>query len=139
MGVTRKNETDEGTARVLRDCVGEVGLVRHENDRSVRSVGNGQADIRMAGRRVVETTYPETITVFIDGDVLIDQNGGSLTGEDFGDQIGVDGYIMIAEDGVTLWSLESGDDLSTAMDGVMGGKGDSAMGDEVSGEEDEIG
>ena len=53
---------------------------------------------------------------------------------------GVEGDVVVAEDGVAEGRGEGGEDLGAAMDGVAAGdEGEGAVGDEVSGEEDEVG
>ena len=47
---------------------------------------------------------------------------------------------MVAEDGVAEGAGEGGEDLGAAVDGVVAGdEGEGAVGDEVAGEEDEVG
>ncbi len=56
------------------------------------------------------------------------------------DHGGVDSYVVVAKDGVAQRSGEAGEDLGTAVGCVSSSdEGEGAVGDEVAGEEDEIG
>ena len=72
--------------------------------------------------------------------MLVDQNRGSVGGEGVDDERGVEGDVVVAEDGVAEGGGEGGDDLGAAVGGVFGdGPGEGAVGDEVAGEQDEVG
>ncbi len=140
MGVTGKHEVDERTARVGEDFVGKVGLVRHEEDGTVGFGGNGQVEVGMAGAGVVDAAEPEAVAVAFDGEMLVDQNGSALRGEGLDDQRRVEGDIVVTEDGVAKGRGEGGEDLGAAAKGVAAGdEGEGAVGDEIAGEQNEIG
>ncbi len=140
VGVAGEHEVDEWAAGVGSDDVGVVGLVRHEDDGCVGFGGDGEVEVGMAGAGVVDATEPDAGSVAVDGEELIDQDGGAFAGEGADDHGGVNGDVVVAEDGVAQGGGDGGEDLGAAVGGVIGveeGKG--AVGDEVSGEEDEVG
>ncbi len=139
VGVAREHEVDERAAGVLGDDVGEVGLVGHKDNGAVGVGGNGEVEIRMAGAGVFCAAEPETGAVALDGDVLIDEDGGSVGGEGANDHAGADGDIVIAEDGVAEGAGEGREEFGTAVSGVVGrDKCEGSHGDKVSGDEDEV-
>ena len=115
MGVAGEHEVDEGTARMLENVVGEVGLVSHENDGAIGFGGNGEVEVGMAGAGVVYATEPEAVAPSFDGEILIDQYGSAIGDEGLGHHWAVEGDIVIAEDGVAEGRSESGEDLGAAM------------------------
>src|SRR5260370_20395328 len=63
-----------------------------------------------------------------------------MGGEGLGHHGGVEGDVMVAEDAVAEGRGEGGEDLGAAVEGVApGDEGEGAVGDEVAGEEDEVG
>jgi hypothetical protein len=140
VGVTGEHQVDEMAARVGDDLVGEVGFVRHEKDGAVGFGGEGEVEVGMAGARVVEAAEPETTTVAFDGEVLVHQYGSAICNEGMDDGWAVKGDVVVAEDGITERSGESGEYLGAAVEGMLAGdEGEGAMSYEVAGEEDEIG
>jgi len=140
MGVAGKHQIDERTAGMGDDLVGVVGFVCHEEDGAVGFGGDGEIKIGVAGAGVVDATEPEPAAAALDGDILVDQNGGVVRGEGLDDRGGAEGDVVVAEDAVAVGSGEGGEDLGAAADGVAAGdEGEGAVGDEVAGEEDEVG
>ena len=103
VGVAREHEVDEMAARVGDDFVGEVGFVSHEEDRAVGVGGEGEVEVGVAGTGVVEAAEPETATVALDGEVLVDQYGSAMGGEGMGNCWAVEADVVVAEDRVTEW------------------------------------
>ncbi|MCU1252795.1 MAG: hypothetical protein JWQ49_5824 [Edaphobacter sp.] len=140
MRVAGKHEVDERTARVGEDLVGEVGLVRHEQDGTVGFSRNGQVEVGTAVARVVDAAEPEAVAVAFDGEMLVDQNRYAVVGEGFGYHGAVESDVMVTEDAVTKGCGEGGEYLGATMEGVAAGdEGERAVGDEVAGEEDDVG
>jgi hypothetical protein len=140
VGVTCEHQVDERTARMGGDVVGVVGFVGHEEDGAVGLFGDGEIEVGVAGGRVVDSAEPETAAVALDGDVLVDQNRGAMAGEGLDDKRGVEGHVVVAEDGVTERRGECGEDFGATVNGMLAGdEGEGAVGDEVSGKEDEVG
>ncbi len=140
MGVTAKHEVDERTARVGDDVVGIVGRVCHEEDGTVGFWGNGQIEVGVAGAGVVDAAEPEAVAVAFDGEMLVDQDRSAVRGEGLDDLRAVEGDIVVAEDGVAEGCGEGGEDLGAAVEGMAAGdEGEGAVGDEVAGEQDEVG
>ena len=102
-------------AGVGDDGVGVVGLVGHENDGAVGLCGDGEIEVGAAGAGVVDAAEPEACAVAFDGKVLVDQDGCAAGGERLDDQWGVDGDVVIAENGVAQGSGEGGEDLGAAV------------------------
>ena len=139
MGVAGEHEVDEMAAGVGYDFVGIVGRVGHEQDGAVRFDGEGEIEVGVAGAGVVDAAEPEACAVALDGEVLVDQDGSAVGGEGFDDQRGVEGDVVVAEDGVAEGCGEGGEDLGAAANGVAASdEGEGAVGDEVAGEEDEV-
>jgi hypothetical protein len=140
VGVACEQEIDEMSAGMCDDVVGVVGLMGEKDYGGVWVGGDGEVEVRVAGAGVLEATEPETGAVFLDCDIFVDQNGGAVAGEGVGHQGGVEGDVVVAEDGVAEGSGEFGDDLGATIGGVSAGdEGEGAVGDEVSGEQDQVG
>ena len=139
MGVAGEHEIDKGAAGMGDDGVGVVGFVGHENDWTVGFFGDGEVEVRGAGAGVVDAAEPETGAATFDWKITVDQDGRAAAGESLDDHGGVDGYVVIAEDGVAQGGAEGGDDLRASVGGVFAcDERDGAVGDEVAGEEDEV-
>jgi predicted TIM-barrel enzyme len=122
------------------DHVGVVGLVSHKEDGTVGFLGDGEIQVRVAGAGVIYTTEPETCAIAFDGEILVYENRYVMSDEGFGNKGSVKGDIMVAEYGVPERGCKGGEDLSTAANCVTSGdEGERAVGDEVTGEQDEIG
>ena len=66
--------------------------------------------------------------------------GRVVCDESLGDYFGIEGDVVVSEDGVALRSCEGRQDFGASMDGMTAGdEGERTVGDEVSGKEDEIG
>ncbi len=140
VGVSGEHEIDEVTAGVLDDLVDVVGLVGHEDDGAVGIGGDGQIEVGVAGAGVVDAAEPEAVGAALDGDVLVDEDGDAEAVERSDDDGRAGGDVVVAEGCVALGAGEGAEDFGAAVGGVMGdGEGDGAVGDEVSGEEDEVG
>ena len=140
VGVAREHEVDEMAARMGDDFVGEVGFMRHQDDGAVGIGGEGEVEVGVAGTGIVEAAEPEPATVALDGKVLVDQHGSAVGGEGMDHGWAVEGDVVVAEGGIAEWRGEGGEYLGAAVEGVFAGdKGEGAVGDEVAGEEDEVG
>jgi hypothetical protein len=140
VGVAGEHEVDERAAGVGDDNVGEVGFVCHEEDRAVGLGGESEVEVGVTGTGVVDATEPETGAVALDGEVLVDQDGSAMAGEGFDDQGGVEGDVVVAEDCVAEGCGEGGEDLGAPADCMVAGdESERAVGNEVAGEEDEVG
>lgn len=140
VGVTGQHEIDEGAAGVLGDDVGEVWLMGHEDDGGVRVGGDGEVEVGAAGSGVVYAAEPEAGAFVVDGKALVDEDGDVDGFEGVDDEGGADGYVVVAEDSVAEGALDGAEDVGAGVDGVAGGdEGDGALGDEVTGEEYEVG
>jgi len=140
VGVAGEHEIDEMAAGMGDDVVGVVGLVCHEDDRAVGLFGEGEIEVGMALTGVVDAADPEPGAVALDRDVLVDQNGNAMGCEGVDDGRGVEGDVVVAKDGVAEGSGEGGEEFGAAADGVAASdEGQGTVGDEVTGEEDEVG
>lgn len=140
MRVAGEHEVDERGAGVFDDDVGVVGLVRHEDDWRAGLGWDGEIEVGVAGAGVVDAGEPEAVAVALDGNVLVDQDGCAMAGERPDDQRRAEVDVVVAEDGVAQRRGERGEDFSAAVGGVSGEyEGKSAVGDEISGEQDEVG
>ena len=100
VGVAREHEINEVTAGMGHDGVGVVGLVSHEDDRTVGLRGDCEIEVGSALTGIVDAAEPETITVALDGEVAVDENWCASAGKRLGHHRRIDDYVMIAEDGV---------------------------------------
>jgi hypothetical protein len=140
VGVAGEHEVDEGSARVLDDGIGVIGLMGEQDHRGVGFGWDGEIEVGVAGAGVFQAAEPKTGAVLLYSDVLVDQDGGAGAAESVDDHGSTDGDIVIAKDGVTERRGEGCDDLGAAMGGVPAGdEGERAVGDEVSGEQDKVG
>ena len=140
VGVTGEDEVDEWGAGVFQDIFYVVWLVGHEDDGAVGADGDGEVEVGVAGAGVFDAAEPEAGAVALDGDVLVDEDWGAVFLEGVDDEGGAYSYVMVAEDGVAERGGEGGEDLGAAVGGVVGGdEGEGSEGDEVSGDEDEVG
>jgi hypothetical protein len=140
MGVPGEHEINEMAPGMGDDGVGVVGLVGHKEDGTVGFLGDGEIQVGVAGAGVVYAAEPETGAVAFDGEMLVDENRCVMSSEGFDDKGSVKGDIMVAEDGVPERGGKGGEYLSTAANCVTAGdEGERAVGDEVTGEQDEIG
>ena len=125
---------------MLEDGFDVVGLVGHEDDRAVGFGWDGEVEVGMAGGCIIGSAEPEAVSVALDGDVLVDENRDTAAGERSDDEGRADGDVVIAEDGVALGAGEGTEDLGAAVSRVLAeDEVEGASGDEVSGEEDEVG
>lgn len=139
VGVAREHKVDEMAAGMGDYAIGVVGFVRHEDDWAVGLGRNGKIQIGCAGAGIVDATEPDAGTFALDGEMLVDQNGGALGCEGADDLRSVEVDVMVAEDGVAKWSGDGSEDLRTTSQGMAAGdKGEGAVGDEVAGEQDEV-
>jgi hypothetical protein len=140
VGVACEHKVDEVSARMCDDGVRVVRLVGEKDYRGVGLGRDGEVEVGVAGARVFQAAEPEARAVFLNGDVLVDEDGGAAAGERLYNHVGVDGDVMVAEDGVAQGGGECGGDLGAAVRSVPSGdEGERAMGDEVSGEQDHVG
>ena len=140
VGVACEHKVDKRAARVLEDGFYVIGLVGHEDDGSFGLGWDGEAEVRMAGGRVVDSAEPEAVSVALDGDVLVDEDGDPAGGEGLDDEGRADADVVVAEDGVTKRAGESAEDLGATMDRVaVDDEVEGAASDEVSGDDNEVG
>ena len=138
--VAGEHEVYEQAARMEDDVVGVVGLVGHEDDGCSWSGRDGAAEVGVAGAGVVDSAEPEAFSVALDGHILIDQDGSALTAKRRDDQWGADVDIVIAQDCVAEWCGEGAEHFAAAVGcELIYDERHSAVGDEVSGEKNEIG
>jgi hypothetical protein len=140
--VAREHDVNEGEAGVLYDMVGEVGFVAHKDAGLVDvDVGrDGEIEVGVAGAGVVGAGEPEEITAAFEGDVAVDEDGGSVGFEGRDDVVGTDVDVVIAEDAEALRGFELGEDLRADAGGVPGdGELAGAAADVVAGDEDDFG
>lgn len=140
MGVAGEHDVDERKAGVLDDVIDVVGLVTHEDDGRAGIGGDGEVEVWLAGTGVVGAGDPEDVFSAFEGGVAVDEDGCAVCFEGIDDVIGTDGDVVVAEDAEALGSLEGGEDFGGEAGGVPGdGVGTGAAGDEVTGDEDEVG
>ena len=117
VGVAGEHDVDKGATGMTHDFVGEVGRVAHEDDRAVGIAGDGEVEDRILGARVVHAAEPETLTVALDGDVLVDEERNAGSAESVGHKARADEGVVIAEDTIAEGAGDAGDDLGTVIDG----------------------
>jgi len=139
VGVSGEHEVDERKAGVLDDAFDVVRLVAHKDYGCAGVGGNGEIEVGDAGAGVVGATEPEEIATALEGEVAVDEDGGSVGFERWDDVIGTDVDVVVAEDAEALGGLEGGEDFGSKAGGFPGLlEGKRAAADEVSGDEDEV-
>ncbi len=68
--------------------VGEVRLVRHEDDGAVGGFGHGEIEVRAASAGIFDSTEPDARSVSFEGKVLVYQDGDAVAFEGADDQRG---------------------------------------------------
>ena len=140
MRVAGEHEVDKRATGVGDDVVGVVRFVCHEQDGAVRFGGDGEIEVGMAGAGVFDAAEPEASSPAFDRKVLIDENRRAVGDQGMGDHRGTEGDVVVAQDGVAERSGDSSKDLGTAVNSVAtGDKAESSAGNEVAGEENEVG
>ena len=140
VGVAGEHKGDEAAAGVADDVVGVVGGVGHEDAGGVGLGGQGLVEVGDVGAGVGGATDIEAVAGALDGDEVVAEDGNAVLLEGGGDEGAANGDVVVAEDGVTLRTFEGDEDLGAAAGGVAAeGKGERAAGDEVAGEQDEVG
>ena len=140
MGVAGEHEVDEMAAWMGDDVVGVVGFVCHEQDRAVGLGGDGEIEVGVAGAGVFYAAEPQASSRTFDGKVLIDENRDAVGDQGMGDHGATEGDVVVAEDGIAEGYGDGSEDLGTAVNGVVASdKGEGAAGDEVAGEQNEVG
>jgi len=125
---------------VGHDGVGVVGLVRHEDDWTIGLRGEGEIEVGIALAGIIDAAEPETSSIALYWEVSVDEDGCATAGERLDHHRGVDGYIVITEDGIAQRGGECGNDLGASVCGVFAGdEGDRAVSDEVAGKEHDVG
>lgn len=139
VGVAGEDEIDVLTALVGGDAVGEIGLVRHEDDGGVGVFGDGFGEVGAAVGEVVDAREYDALVCALNADVLVDEEGEAVVFHVGADRAGVDDGVMIAEDAVALWTGEGAKESGTAAGGgERYGEAEGAAGDEVAGDEHDV-
>ena len=86
VGVPGEHEIDEWATRMGGDVVCVVGLVGHEQDRSIRLGWDGKVQIGVAGAGVIDARNPDPCAGAFDGDILVDENGSAVSGQGLSDR-----------------------------------------------------
>jgi len=139
VGVAREHEVDEREAGVEDDVLDVVRLVAHEDDGCAGVGGDREVEVRGAGTGVVGAAQPEEIAATLEGEIAVDEDGGSVGFEGRNDVVGADVDVMVAEDAEALWGLEGGEDFGGQAGGAPGGRErERAAADEVTRNQDEV-
>lgn len=140
VGVAGEHEIDQMSLGMGGDGIGKIGFVDHQDDGAVGVARDGEAEVGMAGAGIIYSCEPEAGVAAFDRKMGIDQERGAVIGKGFGDQGRIEGDVMVSEAAVAEGGGQCAEDLGAAMNGVVAGdECDRAVGDEVPGEEDEIG
>jgi hypothetical protein len=139
VGVAGEHVVDALAGGVGSDVVGVVGGVGHEDDGTIGVGGHGFGEVGAGAGGIFDASDPEAAAVALDGDVLVEEDGSAAFAQDAGDEGGTDGGIVIAEAGEALGTGDLFEDFGAGVDGVLGERAGRAVGDEVAGDEDEIG
>jgi hypothetical protein len=125
---------------MLENGVSEVGLVCHEDDRTVWFGRDREIEVGMAGGGIVKPADPEAASITLNGDVLIYEIRSVVFVENFDDGGGVKGHVVIAQGRVARGSIQVGKNLGAATERVAAcDKSERAVGDEVAREKNKVG
>ncbi len=140
VGVTGEHEVDERESGVEDDLLGVVWFVAHEDDWGVGTGWDSEVEVGDAGSGVVGAAEPDDVGAALDGGIAVDEDGGSVGFEGADNVLGADVDVVVAEDAEALGGFEGGEDLGGDAGGSPGDfEGERADGDEVPGDEDEVG
>jgi len=139
VGVAGEHEVDEWEAGMLHDGVDEVRLVAEEDDGRVGVGRNGEIQVTGGRSGIAGAGEPDVGVPVLNGDVVVDQDRGSMGFEGLDDLPGADGDVVVAEDRVALRGGEAGEDFGAESGGFAGeGLVAGAAADEVAGDDDEV-
>lgn len=139
VGVAGEDEIDMLSAGVGEDRVGEVGLVRHEQDGCVGLLGHCKGEVRRAPGVVVDAAEKDVLVAAFDANVLVDEEGKTVMLEVVADDAWADEDVMIAEDAVSLRAGEGAEEFRASCGGLERDvEGLWPIADEVAGDEDEV-
>ncbi len=139
VGVAGEHEVDEREAGMLHDGVDEVRLVAEEDDGRVGVGRNGEIQVTGGRSGIAGAGEPDVGVAVLNGDVVVDQDRGSMGFEGLDDLPGADGDVVVAEDRVALRGGEAGEDFGAESGGFAGeGLVAGAAADEVAGDDDEV-
>lgn len=139
VSMASEHEIDKLSAGMLDDCVGVVGLMRHQQDGRIGQRRHGEFEARVGGAGVIDSAEPEAGAVALDCHVLVDQDGNAICSERADDERSTDGDVVVAKAGVTQRTREGVEDLGATMRGVTAGEeSERSMGDEVSGKQNHV-
>jgi len=140
VGVAGEHEVDQAATGMGYDGVGEVGAVGHEQDGAVGAVGDGGVQVGHVGYGVVDAAEPEAAAGALDGDVFVDQKRDADGRKDGADGGRAEDGVVVAHDGEALRAVDAVEEACAVLHGVHGeAAAERAVGDEVAGEEDEVG
>ena len=140
VGVAGEDEVDVWAAGVREHDVGVVGGVGHEEDRTARSIGDGEGEIGDVGSGIGGSTDGERISAAGEVDEAVSEHWDTAACEGPCDESRADGDVVISEDGEAAGAAQGGEDLGASVGGVVGGdERKRTARDEVSREQDEIG
>jgi len=120
--------------------VGVVGGVGHEEDRTARSLGDGEGEIGDVGSRIGGSSDGERVSAASEVDEGVSEHWDTAAPEGSRDEGRADGDVVISEDGEAAGAAQGGEDLGASAGGVVGcDEGERTAGDEVSREQNEVG
>lgn len=111
VGVAREHEVDEWEAGVEDDILDVVRLVAHEDDRGAGVRRDGEVEVGGAGTGVVGAAQPDNIAAALEGEIAVDEDGGSVGFEGRNDVVGADVDVVVAENAEALGGFEGREDF----------------------------
>ena len=110
MGVAGDHERDCFARWKGQQIVGVVWRVAQQDDGLMRHIADGSGDgrvgIGIAGHGIVEPGKPESAAGVFDGQVCVVEYGDAVRGERRNHVFASHHYVVIAENGITAWTLE---------------------------------
>ncbi len=140
MSVAGKDEVHVGTATMAGDGEGVVRLMSHQDDGGIGLVGDGLGDVGFAKRDVVNAADDDVGSIALDRNVLVDEQGEAGVLHVVADDAGPYDCVVIAQDPVAFRAGESAEKRgATGSSGERDVDRKGTPGDEVAGDEEEVG
>jgi hypothetical protein len=142
VGVAGKDQVDQRAARRGDDVLDVIGLMPHEEDGTGLGLplrGNGEVEIGVAAEAIIQAGEPEALTCPLDGEILVDQDGGSVALEKAADLHWADDGVVVAENSEALRAGDAAKHFGAALGvGQAEADGERAAAAEVSSDENEV-
>lgn len=95
--VAGEHEIDKVSSWMLKNGIGVVGLMRHQNDGTIGRRRNGDLELRVGGAGVVDPAEPETRAITLNRNMRVYEHRNAVPSKSAYDEGSIDSNVMIAE------------------------------------------